>query len=72
MNAIDVSVAISWLWRCETEGVIIPGSELRLADDQARGVLAALSEKFSTGKVARGKLRHKCGGHVIPIAPASL
>jgi hypothetical protein len=70
MAAVAVPLALAWLWRCETEGTIISGSDLRVFDPQRRDCLVPLSESPHKGEVARDALRHTCGGRVIPIAPS--
>jgi hypothetical protein len=69
MAAVAVQLALGWLWRCETEGTIVPGSDLRVVDPQCRDSLTPLGEGSHKGEVAREYLRHTCGGRVIPIAP---
>jgi hypothetical protein len=69
MTVVAVPLALTWLWRCETEGTIVPGSDLRVVS-QSRDSLIPLSESTHNGEVARDRLRHTCGGRVIPIAPS--
>jgi hypothetical protein len=70
MAAVAVQLALAWLWRCETEGTIIPGSDLRVFDPQRRDSLTLLGETPHKNEVARDRLRHTCGGRVTPIAPS--
>ena len=69
MASVAVPLALAWLWRCETEGTIIPGSDLRVIS-QSLDSLIPLDESPHNGEVARDRLRHTCGGRVIPIAPS--
>jgi len=71
MAAVSVPLALAWLWRCETEGTIVSGSDLRVVDPQDRDSLIPLGENPHKSEVARDRLRHTCGGRVIPIAPSS-
>jgi hypothetical protein len=67
MAAVSVPLALAWLWRCETEGTIVSG----VVDPQGRDSLIPLGENPHKSEVARERLRHTCGGRVIPIAPSS-
>ena len=71
MAAVAVPLALGWRWRCETEGMIFSGSDLRVVDPQ-RDFLVPLGEVRHTSEVVRERLRHTCGGRVTPIAPLSL
>ena len=71
MATVEVPLALSWRWRCETEGTIFSGSDLRVVDPQ-RDLLVPLREGPQMREVVRDRLRHTCGGRVTPIAPLSL
>jgi hypothetical protein len=71
MATVAVSLALGWRWRCETEGTIFSGSDLRVVDPQ-RDFMVPLGEVRHTSEVVRERLRHTCGGRVTPIAPLSL
>ena len=71
MAIVAVPLALAWRWRCETEGTIFSGSDLRVVDPQ-RDSLVALAEIPHMNEVVRDRLRHICGSRVIPIAPLSL
>jgi hypothetical protein len=53
------ATALSWRWRCEAEGVVFPGYDLRVVDVH-RGSLLPLAES-GLPEIERGKLRHTCG-----------
>jgi len=72
MAAVAVSLARAWLWRCETEGTIVSGSDLRVVDPNSRGSLIPLCEGPRKSEVSRDSLRHTCGGRVVPVAPHSV
>ena len=72
MAAVAVSLALSWLWRCENEGTIISGSDLHLVDSESRDSLIPLREKAHKTDIPRESLRHTCGGRVVPVAPHSV
>jgi len=71
MATVAVPLALAWRWRCETEGTIFSGSDLRVVDPQ-RDSLVPLGEIPHMNEVVRERLRHICGGRVIPIAPSSV
>jgi len=71
MAAVAIPLALSWVWRCETEGTMVPGSDLRVIS-QSRESPIPLREIGHKSEVARDSLRHTCGGRVIPIAPDSV
>jgi hypothetical protein len=71
MAIVAVPLALAWRWRCETEGTIFSGSDLRVVDPQ-RDSLVALAEIPHMNEVVRDRLRHICGSRVTPIAPLFL
>ena len=71
MATVDIPLALAWRWRCEIEGTIFSGSDLRVLDPQ-RDSLVPLRQGFRTKEVVRDSLRHTCGGRVTPIAPVSV
>ena len=42
MAAVSVPLALAWLWRCEAEGTIFSGFDLRVVDPQGRDSLIPL------------------------------
>jgi len=64
MATVDVPLALAWRWRCETEGTIFSGSDLRVLDPQ-RESLAPLREGPHMREVLRDRLP-------IHVAVASL
>jgi len=64
-DLIPVADVVAWRWRCALEGTIILGGDLLVAHSPATTRLSELG----SAKVDREKLRCKCGGSVVPLAP---
>jgi len=62
-DLVSVEVATAWRWRCLSNGSVIPGRDLRVAESPATTWLA----DWRSPKVDRRKLRCPCGGAVIPL-----
>jgi hypothetical protein len=71
MTTVDIPLALAWRWRCEIEGTIFSGSDLRVLDPQ-RDSLVPLRHGVHKKAVVRNSLRHTCGARVTPIAPVSV
>jgi hypothetical protein len=62
------ATALSWRWRCKADGVLFPGSDLRVVD-AGGGSLLPLAES-GLPKIERSALRHTCGSRDLdPVAP---
>ncbi len=68
MDPIPVETALAWRWRCLTEGKIVLGADLRVAQSPATTRLA----EWSSPEVDRGALRCTCGGQVLPVVPIDI
>ncbi len=64
---IAVSLVLAWRWRCETERLVVPGSELCVAKSSS-GHLIPLAQS-DLGEAPRASLRHACGSPVTPVTP---
>jgi len=72
MATVAVSLSLAWLWRCEIEGTIVSGSDLRVVDADSHDSLISLCDGPRKSEVSRDSLRHACGGRVVPVAPHSV
>jgi hypothetical protein len=54
-----------WTWRCLSEDIVVPGSELCVATPDS-GHLVGLAESGQTS-VDQDQLRHRCGSQVRPV-----
>ena len=64
-NFLSVDLVLSWRWRCQSKGTVIPGPDLCVAGFPT---LFRLSE-YDSVEVDRESLRCACGADVIPLAP---
>jgi len=64
VDLIPIEDAIAWRWRCLSDGCIIFGADLRIAEYP--GITLA---EWNSSTVDRAKLRCACGGLVVPLAP---
>jgi len=67
-DLISVEAAITWRWRCQSEGIVVFGPDLRVAESPATSRLA----EWRSPEVDREKLRCACGGCVFPLAPIDI
>jgi hypothetical protein len=67
-DLISGEAAIAWRWLCQSEGIVIPGPDLRVAESPATSRLA----EWRSSEVDREKLRCTCGGRVVPLAPVDI
>ncbi len=68
MDPIPVETALAWRWRCLTEGKIVSGADLRVAESPATTRLA----EWRSAEVDRENLRCACGGRVLPVTPIDI
>lgn len=65
--SLSIELVQQWRWRCLKEGMLVPGSELCIANPDS-GRMTRLTE--SGGDVVpRSELRHHCGSRVLPVTP---
>jgi hypothetical protein len=65
VDVLPVDLVLSWRWRCQSKGTIVPGPDLCLAGFPK---MFRLSEYIAT-EVEPTNLRCACGGEVIALAP---
>jgi hypothetical protein len=59
-----VEHVVSWRWRCQNDGAVVLGSDLRIEGDPGTKL-----RQWGSSEVDPKKLRCPCGGVVIPLAP---
>ena len=63
---IATELVQQWTWRCLSEDIVVPGSELCVAIPDSSCHLIGLAKAGRTS-VDQDQLRHRCGSQVCPV-----